>query len=240
MTRDPIPPPTLARLARDIVGESGADGIEDELLVWLAGSARFRVFVEANRDKIHKKVRTAGDADALRDVRAELLAARLLLAERRVELAFEAYGTGRRGPDFTLTFRGTRTLNLEVTRLRRQPSPTGLATTILAKLRQLPPSVPNALIMAIDAEAADGVELGTAARSLRARADAKDDAFFDRAGFEGSRGFYDRYLRLGAVFAWCERAAGDGRAALWTNASARIALSERAALACLACLREGV
>lgn len=240
MTRDPIPPPTLARTARDIVGDSGSDALEDELLVWLAGSARFRVFVEANRDKIRKKVRTAGDADALRDVRAELLAARLMLADRRVELAFEAYGTGRRGPDFTLTYRGTSTLNLEVTRLRRQPSATALATTILVKLRQLPPSVPNALVVAIDADGADGGDLSTATQSLRARADAKDEGFFARAGFAGSRGFFDRYLRLGAVIAWCERGTGDGRAALWTNASARIALPERAALACVACLRAGV
>ena len=100
--------------------------------------------------------------------------------------------------------------------------------------------MPNALVVAIDAEAADGHDLSAAARSLRARADAKDEAFFDRAGFEGSRGFYDRYLRLGAVIAWCENAAGDRRAALWTNASARIALHERAALACVACLRAGV
>ncbi|HEY6571051.1 MAG TPA: hypothetical protein VIZ22_12215, partial [Candidatus Limnocylindrales bacterium] len=116
-------------MARDIAGDSGGDAIEDELLLWLGGSPRFRVFVEANRDKIRKKLRTAGDPDALRDVRAELFAARLLLAERRVELAFEAYGTRRPGPDFTVTFRGTRTFNLEVTRLRREPSAAGLATT---------------------------------------------------------------------------------------------------------------
>ena len=93
MTHDPIPPPSLARLVLHVAGDSGG-GIEDELLVWLAGSPRFQVFVEANRDKIRKKLRTAGDADALRDVRAELLAARLLLAERRVELAFEAVRDG--------------------------------------------------------------------------------------------------------------------------------------------------
>jgi hypothetical protein len=123
------------------------------------------------------------------------------------------------------------------TRLRREPCAGGLATTILTKLRQLPPSVPNALVIAIDAEEADGQDLSAASRSLRTRADARDDAFFDRAGFDGSRGFYDRYLRLGAAITWCEGAEGDDRAALWTNTSARIALPERAALACVACLR---
>ena len=212
----------------------------DELRAWLAGSTRFRSFAEANRDKIRKKLRTAREAESLRDVRAELLAAELLLADRRIDMSFEAYGSGKRGPDFTVTFRGTRTFNIEVTRLRRQPSATGLATTILAKLRQMPTSVPNALVIAIDAEAADAHVLSAATRSLRARADAKDEAFFERAGFEGSRGFYDRYLRLGAVIAWCEGAAGDDRAALWTNPSARIVLPERAALACVACLRAGM
>lgn len=236
MTRQP-PGGADDRLALELLDRGPGDPLADELRAWLAGSPRFRAFATANRDKIRKKLRTAGDAESLRDVRAELLAAELLLADRRIELSFEAYGSGRRGPDFTVTFRSTRTFNLEVTRLRREPSAAALATSILAKLRQLPPSVPNALLIAIDAPAAEGQVVSAATRSLRSRADAKDEAIFDRAGLEGSRGFYDRYLRLGAVIAWCEGAQGDGRAALWTNTSARIALPERAALACLACLR---
>ena len=59
---------------------------------------RFRTFAEAHRDKIHKKFRKAADPEALRDVRAELLVARLLLADKRFELAFEAYGSGKAGP----------------------------------------------------------------------------------------------------------------------------------------------
>ena len=43
-----------------------------ELLEWLMGSARFRTFAEAHRDKIRKKFRGATDAASLRDVRAEL------------------------------------------------------------------------------------------------------------------------------------------------------------------------
>jgi hypothetical protein len=78
-----------------------------------------------------------------------------------------------------------------------------------------------------------------ATRAVRARADRKDEAFFVARGFDGTRGFYERYLRLGAVLVWCEGAAGDARAALWLNRSARIALPERAARACLLCLRAG-
>ena len=106
-----------------------------ELLEWLAGSPRFRAFAETHRDKIRKKFRGATDAESLRDVRAELQTARLLLADRRIELAYEAYGSGKGGPDFTVTFRGARSFNLEVTqaapsagRGRPRRSPAGQAS----------------------------------------------------------------------------------------------------------------
>ena len=210
-----------------------------ELREWLASSARFRAFAEAHRDKIRKKLRTAADAEALRDVRAELRVARLLLADPHVELAFEAHGSGRGGPDFTVTYRGTERFDLEVTRLRRVPR--GTATTygapLLAKLRQLPPSVANAVLVAVEGDTAEVLDVAAATHALRSRADAKDEAFFTRRGFDGTHGFYERYLRLSAVFVWCEGAAGDARASVWTNRSARIALPERASRACLRCLR---
>ena len=170
-------------------------------------------------------------------MRAELLAAHLLLGDRRIDLAFEAYGSGRGGPDFTVTFRASRTFNVEVTRLRRTPDRSDYSEPILAKLRQLPPAVPNILVIAVDGTAAGVLDAGAAVRALRARADAKDEAFFTGHGFAGSRGFYDRLLRLGAVIAWAERATGDERATLWTNGSARIALPERSAEACVAAFR---
>ena len=205
---------------------------------WLAASPRFRAFAEAHRDKIRKKIRGAAAPDAVRDVRAELATARLLLADRRVELGFEAYGSGKTGPDFTITFRDARSFNLEVTRLRRLPDATGLAASLLAKLRQLPPSVPNAILFAVDGESAEALDFDAATRALRSRADAKDEAFFTTRGFEGTRGFYERFLRLGAVFVWAEVATGDARATLWFNRSARIAMPQSAARACLACLRD--
>jgi hypothetical protein len=104
------------------------------------------VFAEAHREKIWKKLRRATDGEALRDVRAELQAAHLLVADRRIELAFEAYGSGKAGPDFTVTFRAGQRFNLEVTRLRRVPDATSFGRTLLAKLRQLPPSAPNVLL----------------------------------------------------------------------------------------------
>jgi len=208
-----------------------------ELLEWLAGSARFRAFAEAHRDKIRKKLRGATDAQALRDVRAELLTARLLLADRHIELAFEAYGSGKVGPDFTVTHRGARSFNLEVTRPHRIPDVGGLGSSLLAKLRQLPPSVPNAILFAIEGGSVERLDVEAATRALRSRADAKDEAFFASRGFDGTRGFYERYLRLSAVFITDEGASADARATLWVNRSARIAIPEQAARASLRCLR---
>ena len=239
MTRAPGLGPRVQPLADRLVALGPRDPVAAELLGWIAGSARFRAFAEAHRDKIWKKLRRAADAEALRDVRAELGAARLLLADRRIELAFEAYGSGKLGPDFTATFRGGQRFNLEITRLRRIPDAASFAWPLLAKLRQLPPSAPNALLVAIDGPTAEALDVAAATRALRSRADAKDESFFTDRGFEGTRGFYERFLRLSAVLVWCEGAAGDARATLWTNRSARIPLPERAGRACVQCLRPG-
>ena len=201
----------------------------------MGGSRPFRAFVEAHRDKVRKKLRGATDAEARRDVRTELRVAHLLLADRRIGLEFEAYGSGKAGPDFTVAFRGERRFNLEVTRLRQAHGYGGL----LAKLRQLPPSIPNAVVVAIDGDDANAFDVADTTRALRSRADAKDDAFFASRGLDGARGFNQRMLRLGAVLVWCEGAAGEARTSLWTNRSARIALPDRAIRACVDCLRAG-
>jgi hypothetical protein len=238
MARATAPGTVVERLAQQLFEGAAGEPLVGELTGWLVGSGRFRAFAEANRDKIRKKLRTVADPDALRDVRAELGAAYLLLADRRMELAYEAYGSGKGGPDFTVSVRGEGPFNLEVTRLRRGPE-AGLEGSLLTKLHQLPPSAPNAVLVAIDGDSAEALDVDGTIRSLRGQADAKDEAFFAHRGFAGTRGFYERFLRLGAVLVWCEGAAGDARAALWTNRSARIALPGRAARACVVCLRAG-
>jgi hypothetical protein len=229
--------PAVERLAHHLLDGAPRDPIAEDLIKWLAASPPFRAFVEAHRDKIRKKLRTAVDDEARRDVRTELQVAHLLLADRKVQLAYEAYGSGRVGPDLTVAYRA-RTFNLEVTRLRRLPNASGFGMTLLAKLRQLPPSVPNAVLVAIEGDTAEALDVATATHGLRFRADGKDETFFARRGFDGTRGFYERFLRLGAVLVWCEDATGDARAALWSNRSARIALPEQALRACVRCLRD--
>ncbi len=233
-------PPTtrVQRLAGHLLDGGPDDALAAELAGWLEQSPRFRTFSDRHRDKIRKKLRGAADPDARLDVRAELQAAHLLLADRRTEVAFEAYGSGRVGPDFTVTVRGTPAFNVEVTRLRGSPSVERIGGVLLVKLRQLPPSVGNMLIIAIDGGAEDDA-VAVAVQRLRTRADRKDEAFFTGRGLAGTRDFYDRFLRLGAVVLWCEREAGDARATLWLNGSAQIALLKRATDACLAGLRAG-
>ncbi|HVQ23111.1 MAG TPA: hypothetical protein VMT36_07535, partial [Candidatus Saccharimonadia bacterium] len=140
----------VERLVSDLYGGGPEDPMAEELAGWLATSARFRSFAEAHRDKIRKKLRSARDADALRDVRTELQVAHLLLADRRIELVYEAFGARKGGPDFTATYRGGRSFNVEVTRVRGDAGSVVHGGPLLAKLRQLPPSVPNALVLAID------------------------------------------------------------------------------------------
>lgn len=228
---------TVERLVDELFDGDLGVPMAEELAGWLAASPRFHAFADAHRTKIRKKLRGAADAEARGDVRAELQAARLLLADRRIELAFEAYGSGKPGPDFSITFRDTLRFDLEVTRLRRAPDGPGHRGQLLAKIRQLPRSVPNVVLISIEGDDPEAFDVPAATRSLRARADRKDEGFFVERGFDGTRDFYERYLRLGAVVVWCEAASGDARAAPWTNGSARIPLPPRVGQACLVCFR---
>lgn len=221
--------PIMTQQVERLVGYLLDGGADPELSGWLEASSRFRAFAEANRDKIRKKLRGAADAEARRDVRAELRVAERLLADRRFELAFEAYGSGKPGPDFTVRFRETTRFNLEVTRVRRAADAAGLVGPLSAKLRQLPTGVPNVVLVAVDAEEAGVVDVEAGARLLRQRAEAGDDA----------AGFHERYRRLSGALVFCERGSGEARAAWWANRSARHTLAEPAARACLACLRAG-
>jgi hypothetical protein len=227
---------TVERLVNQLFDAAPESAMTDELAAWLAESRRFRVFVEANRDKVRKKLRGATDAEAMRDVRTELRVARLLLADRRIELAFEPYGSSTGGPDFALTFRAHRAFNLEVTR-RRPGSRSGADSgALLAKLRQLPPSVANVVLVAAQDDRAEPLDVSAAIRSIEARANAGDDRFFTERGLDGIRGFHQRYLRLGAVIAWFEGQHREPQASRWVNRSARIPVPEPAVLAVLACL----
>jgi hypothetical protein len=196
---------------------------------------RFRAFAEGNRDKIRKKARGALAGGARLDLRAELHVAALLLADRRMELGFEAYGAGNRGPDFTVTYRAGRPFNVEVTRRELDGLDGTLGPSIVAKLRQFPPSRSNLLVVAVDGVAA-APDPGPPLHDLRARADRGDDAPFRARGLDGASAFHAGMLRLAAVVTWAEAGAGGGRVASWSNAGARIPLPEPTLRAVVAAL----
>jgi hypothetical protein len=216
-------------------------GFQSELAQWLEKAPRFSAFIARNRDKVRKKLTASDDEDSRLDVRSELLVAYLLLADRRFELAFEAYGARRLGPDLTVTYRANQRFNLEVTRLRAAVEPdtlvNRLANVIAAKLRQLVGDVPNALVItARGGFALSEDSLVAAARLLKMHSDSKDDAFFARRGHLTARDFYSRYLNLGGVVVLLDEASAAPEAAFWPNPEARHPLSPQATAALAACL----
>jgi hypothetical protein len=236
VTQQPSQTTTIRRLIEYLGEAPGPDAALEDLPAWMAAVPRFRDFAEANRDKIRKKLRGATTTDARLDVREELRMAALMLADRRFELTFEAYGAGRRGPDFTGAYRSGRPFNVEVTRRRPGPGQAVLEPSIVAKLRQLPPSTSNVLVVAV--HGADGTpDPGPVMLELRARADRRDDAYFSRHGLEGAAAFHAGLLRLAVVVTWAESAGPGARVVAWANPGARIPLpgpTLRALLAALA------
>lgn len=224
----------VAYLLDGVVRLPGED-LERELAGWLAASSRFLAFAEAYRDKIRRKLRGASEPGARGDVRAELETAFLLLADRRIDLAFEAYGSGRGGPDFTVTFRASHRFNLEVTRPRPRDGDTQRATAIvhavLGKLSQLPADAPNALLVATGL-ASSGDEVAATMRGLKLRAERRDEQLLASRGL--SPGAFQSFYRRLAVLLVAS-AAGPGAHA-WSNPEALRRLPDGAAAACLACL----
>lgn len=176
--------------------------VQSELGRWLEGNSRFRDFITVHQDKVRKKLSGSDDEERRQDVRAELLVAYLLLTDRRFELAFEAYGAGRVGPDFTVTFRANQRFNLEVTRVQAtgDVDTPRLANVIASKLRQLPAESANALVIVTHGLSVTEESVETANRLLKQHNDQNDEAFFTRRGFKSARDFYAQYLRLSGVF----------------------------------------
>jgi hypothetical protein len=228
------------------VAQGSRPALQSELGQWLEESPRFRAFVTAHQDKVRKKLSTTSEESRL-DVRAELLVAYSILADRRFELAFEAYGARQVGPDLTVTYRANQRFNLEVTRVRAvadadmataEPgsSVARLANVVAGKLRQLPGDAANALLIATRGLAVDEESLAAATRLLKMHNDRNDDAFFARRGLKTARDFYSQYLRLGGVVVLDEAPTPPG-AIFYANREARRALPPEAVAALMVCLK---
>jgi hypothetical protein len=192
---------------------------------WTAASPRFRMFLAEHANKIARKLRTAQGAEGRRDVLLELYAAHRLLLDRRITLEYERYAADKaRGPDFTATFRTRTPFNVEVRRLRgANAGDLGRWVNVLCdKLRQMPPSIANVLLMGHDADLTVPLDVGEAMTRLRALAERKDDEFFARRGLEGAKDYLRQLQRLSAIVlvtGW--ECADGGAAALWLNPAAK-------------------
>ena len=161
-----------------------------------------------------------------------------LLSDRRMDLAFEAYGSRVAGPDFTVTFRGVTRFNVEVTRRRGAADGAAVADAVVTKLRQLPPSIANVLVVVVDRPVAVA-DVDDAIRTLRASVDARHPATLARVRAADPRAFYERFLRLAGVIAFADEGPDGPRAAVWPNPSATIALDPTTIRAVVRALEPG-
>jgi hypothetical protein len=208
---------------------------------WLSESRRFAAFAATYRDKIRKKIRNARDEAAVLDLRSELEMAFLLLAEPRFTMLYEPAGQGKaRGPDFSVTYKGVNTFNIEVTRMRAAVRPLGeglpeaarmalehertrdrLQDIVAGKLQQMQAGGANILVVVADGAPADADDLHAALAELRLRAEQSDERVLKRGGFRGPPDFFQHYQRLSAVALRRTYRSGSFAAGLWTNSQAR-------------------
>jgi hypothetical protein len=197
---------------------------------WMVASPRFAAFVERCRDKIRKKLRALHDEEGRRDLLAELAVAYHLLLERHFAVEYEMYAAEKvRGPDFTVLYKTHTPFNVEVKRLRGSSRVRGgdprVPSALCDKLRQMPPSRANLLVLATD-EKLTASEMSTGVKQLLARVERKERDFLLRHGFRDARDFFAHYLRLSGILAgWTGGAQTDDEPVLWLNSQAKHPLS---------------
>lgn len=192
--------PTDDLLAEIFDGSRGP--LYGEFAAWLRASRRFQAFATEYRTKIRAKLKNARDAEGLKDARAELEAAALLLREKSFALEYEKYATsGGRGPDFTVTFKTHTPVNIEVRRVRAA-DPARQAARLVAvlcdKVGQMPPGTLNLLWLTAERDLSEA-QLAAVGLTLRQLAEGKADPFFAARGFEGAADFLKQYQRLAGV-----------------------------------------
>lgn len=221
---------TVNELVTYILG-SPRDPLALELAEWATASPRFKTFAESYRDKIRKKARNMRDEEGRKDLRFELQVAHWLLQERHLTVEYEKYMAGKqRGPDFTVTFRTRTVFNVEAKRQRAagvEPreedgaESSRLVRSVCDKLGQMPPSAINVLALGVEGAAYDDEEVSRTMRVLLQRAEHKDEAFFTRRGFAGTREFFKQYAQLSGVLVRPVQVDVGAAPVLWSNPQAR-------------------
>jgi hypothetical protein len=196
----------------------------DEFAGWVRDSRRFRAFVTEHRSKIRTKLKNVRDEAGMKDLRAELHTAALLLHESRFTLEYEKYAAlKQRGPDFTVTFKTHTPFNVEVRRLRgveldaedEDARLTKLMAVLCDKAGQMPPSIVNLLWLVAERPISEA-DLNRAHVTLRQLAERKVEDFFTRRGFDSAADFLRQYRHLSGIV-WLD----TGGYRVWGNVLAR-------------------
>lgn len=179
----------------------------DEFEEWVRGSRRFKAFADEYRTKIRAKVKTATGESAIKDLRAELEAAILLLREERFTVKYETYAASKqRGPDFTVTYKTHTPFNVEVRRIRSvereqnddSANVTKLMAVLCEKVGQMPPGIVNVLWLTGEGSVSQE-ELQTGVVTLQKMAELPAHDFFMRRGFRSAGDFSKQVQRLSGI-----------------------------------------
>ncbi|MDX2161948.1 MAG: hypothetical protein SF162_11535 [bacterium] len=195
----------------DAIFEDARPPFYDEFAGWVRDSRRFKAFATAYQAKIRAKLKQQmRQADTLRDLRAELAAAVLMLRDERLSVEYEKRSvTSGRAPDYTLTYRTHTPFNVEVRRIHPVDTAAGesddadsrkvkLMAILCEKVGQMPPGMTNFLWLA-DERAIAHAEIAQAGVTLRTLAEHKDEAFFTRRGFASAAAFLKQYQALSGI-----------------------------------------
>jgi hypothetical protein len=211
----------LAFLCEDPTNESAAT-----ITPWILESRRFHAFVDDNRAKIRKKLRTATTREGLRSVLIELEVARHFVADRRCLVEYERYGQGQvRSPDLTVTFRTRTALNLEVTQVQdpcgETPDWEGKLIGLVGhKLGQMMPESLNVLVVVTERGSLTLEDVTRTMKRLKERAEQREGNLLSRFGFADPSGFFKQFQWLSGIVVWKSQEPEAGKS-LWINPQAR-------------------
>jgi hypothetical protein len=181
-------------------------GFYSEFEGWVKASRRFKAFAISQRSKIRTKLKSARDAEQMKDLRGELETAMLLLREEKFTLEYEKYAAMRqRGPDYTVTFKTHTPFNVEVRRIRSlefegdsEARVSKLMGVVCEKTWQMPPSLVNFIWLFAERDI-DEEALNLANVTLRQLAERKVDDYFSKRGFTNAADFLKQYRQLSGI-----------------------------------------
>ncbi len=117
---------------------------------WFEIAPRFKGFVDSNKNKIRKKIKSYNSEEEYCDLLAELEIACLLLKNIDYDVEYEKYKSSCKGsPDFTITYSKETVFNIEVTRIHENPV-TNKYNKVVRDIISRVKKIPSSLIFSIE------------------------------------------------------------------------------------------